>query len=282
MKIAIASGKGGTGKTTVATNLAFVATQTGKRVHLLDCDVEEPNCHIFVKPVITKSEPVYVPVPKVDEALCTGCGQCSAVCQFKAIACLGKKALAFPEMCHGCGACWLICPERAISQSKRQVGILEDGSANGFRFTHGRLRVGEAMSPPLIRKLKASVNGSSLCIIDAPPGTSCPVVSAIKNCDFVCLVTEPTPFGLNDLALAVSVVRKLKMPAGVVVNRADIGDKCVMDYCRVERLPVLVEIPDDRRIAEAYSRGQLICEAIPQMRPVFEHLLVSIEAQMQK
>ena len=277
MKIAIASGKGGTGKTTVATNLAFVAAGAGRSVHLLDCDVEEPNCHIFVKPAFERAEPVCVPVPKVDEARCTGCGECAAACQFKAIACLNKKVITFPEMCHGCGACWIVCPEEAISQDQREVGVLEEGTALGFRFTQGRLRVGEAMSPPLIRKVKAAANEAQLTIIDAPPGTSCPVVMAIKGSDFVCLVTEPTPFGLNDLMLAVAVVRELKLPMGIVINRADIGDGRVREYCRSKRIPLLAEIPDDRRVAEAYSRGRMVCEAVPEMKAVFESLLSAIE-----
>ena len=282
MKIAIASGKGGTGKTTVATNLAFVAAGAGRSVHLLDCDVEEPNCHIFVKPELEKSEPVCVQVPKVDEARCTGCGECAAACQFKAIVCIRGKVLAFPEMCHGCGACRIVCPEEAISQDRREVGVLEQGTANGFRFTQGRLRVGEAMSPPLIRKVKAAANSAQLTIIDAPPGTSCPVVMAIKNTDFVCLVTEPTPFGLNDLMLAVAVVRELKLPMGIVINRSDIGDGRVRDYCRNKRIPLLAEIPDDRRVAEAYSRGRMVCEAIPEMKPIFESRLSAIERCAQR
>lgn len=277
MKIAIASGQGGTGKTTVATSLAFVASRAGRRVHLLDCDVEEPNCHIFLKPEIERGEPVFVSVPDVDMTRCDGCGECAAICQFKAITCLGKVVLTFPEMCHGCGACWLVCPKKAIRAGQREVGVLEEGAANGFRFTYGRLRVGQAMCPPLIREVKQGVNGDELAILDAPPGTACPMVTTVKNSDFVCLVTEPTPFGLHDLTLAVAVVRELGLPMGVVINRADIGDRRAAEYCQMEGIPVLAEIPDDWRVAQVYSRGHVAAQALPELRPVFESLLSEIE-----
>lgn len=276
LKIAVASGKGGTGKTTVAVNLAAVASQAGARVHLLDCDVEEPNCHIFVKPRIESAETVTVPVPEVDDSKCTHCGKCSAICQFHAIACLKDSVLVFPELCHGCAGCWLVCPEGAICEASREVGVLEQGSGDGFRFTQGRLRVGEAMSPPLIRKVKAAIRDSEFAIVDCPPGTSCPVVAAVKGSDFVLLVTEPTPFGLNDLGLAVETVRQLGIPMGVVINRADIGDDRVHVYCRREGIAVLAEIPDDRRIAEAYSRGGAVLDVAPEHRERFRRLHASI------
>jgi MinD superfamily P-loop ATPase len=279
MILAIASGKGGTGKTTVATNLAYAAWRAGKTVHLLDCDVEEPNCHIFLKPEIEHSETVSLPVPAVDEDKCTGCGECARICQYSAIISLGQKALTFPELCHGCGGCKLVCPEAAISWMEREIGVLESGTGEGFAFRQGRLRIGEAMCVPLIRRLKASITNSKFNVVDAPPGTSCPMIMAVKDSDFVCLVTEPTPFGLNDLELAVETVRALKIPMGVIINRADIGDDRVLKYCQTEKIPVLAEIPDNRRVAEAYSEGELVSRVVPGLSDVFENLLSSIEKQ---
>ena len=276
MKIAIASGKGGTGKTTVATNLATVASLAGSDVTLLDCDVEEPNCHIFVKPQIRLTFPVTVPVPKVDTEQCTGCGKCGEVCQYSAIVCLKDKVLVFPELCHGCGGCQLLCPVEAITEEKREVGVVEVGRAKGFAFAQGRLRIGEAMSPPLIKAVKAAATQTDLVIIDAPPGTSCPVIESIRDSDFVMLVTEPTPFGLNDLKLAVEMVRALELPFGVVINRADVGDDKVQIYCSDNGITILEQIPDDRRIAEAYSRGEMICESLPEYESLFSGLLSKV------
>lgn len=271
--IAIASGKGGTGKTTVAANLARVASIWGLEVSYLDCDVEEPNGHIFLKPTIEISDPVHVPVPVVDEDKCTACGKCSAICQYSAIALLGKTVLTFPNLCHGCGGCVLVCPSGAITETGREVGVVEEGDANGVRFVHGRLRIGEAMSPPLIREVKKRIPRNGLAILDSPPGTSCPVIQSVRGSDFVVLVTEPTPFGLNDLKLAVEMLRVMELPFGVVVNRADVGDDVVFDYCAGESIEVLLRIPDDRRVAEAYSRGLLAVEALPEYAEMFTSLL---------
>lgn len=274
--IAVASGKGGTGKTTVATNLARVAADRGLPVSYLDCDVEEPNGHIFLKPEIEKTTSISVPVPVVDEGKCTACGKCKEICQYSAIALLGKTVLTFSNLCHGCGGCVLVCPVEAISETGREVGVVEEGTADGVRFVHGRLRIGEAMSPPLIREVKRRIRADGLNIIDVPPGTSCPVVQSVKGSDYVLLVTEPTPFGLNDLKLAVEMLRVLSLPFGVVVNRADIGDEAVFDYCRDELVDVLLRIPDDRRIAEAYSRGCLAAQALPEYGHIFESLLEDV------
>ena len=273
MKIAVASGKGGTGKTTVATNLAHVASRNGRDVAFLDCDVEEPNGHIFLKPEITNSEPVGNLIPEVDEKTCTHCGQCGEICQYSAIVCIGEKVLVYPELCHGCAGCWLVCPVGAITAKSRQIGLLEVGRAGQIHFVQGLLNVGEAMSPPVIKAVKAAAPKAELLIADAPPGTSCPVIESIRDSDFVLLVTEPTPFGLNDLKLAVEMVRALKLPLGVVINRSDIGDQGVRRYCDRNRIDILAEIPDDRRIAEAYSRGKMICEALPDYQSLFEGLL---------
>ncbi|MCK5230958.1 MAG: ATP-binding protein [Desulfobulbaceae bacterium] len=266
MIISIASGKGGTGKTTVATNLA-VSIESG--VEILDCDVEEPNAHLFLHPVIEHKESVAVVVPEVDEEKCTLCGKCAEICQFKAIVVLGKTVLTFPEMCHSCGGCFEVCSENALSETGRLVGTVEKGHRNGLDFVHGRLRVGEAMSPPLISKVRSFARPGMLTIIDAPPGTSCPVIAAIKGTDFVMMVTEPTPFGLHDLKLGVEAVKLLGIPCGLVINRSDIGDDKVREYAEQEDLPILMEIPFDRKIAEAYSRGELIVEVMPEWKEKF-------------
>jgi MinD superfamily P-loop ATPase len=263
MRIAIASGKGGTGKTTVAVNLACVLADAGQKVQYLDCDVEEPNGHIFLKPEITATEPVGIPVPVVDEQKCTGCHKCAEVCEYHAIAVL-KKPLVFAELCHGCGGCALVCPERAIREENRTIGVVETGRADGVAFVQGRLNVGEPMSPPLIRAVKKKAIADGVVIMDAPPGTSCPVVATVRDADYVLLVTEPTPFGLNDLRLAVEMIRQLGVPHGVVINRADSGDRRVRDFCTAETIPILLEIPDDRRVAEAYSRGLMAFRVLPE------------------
>jgi MinD superfamily P-loop ATPase len=276
MIIAIASGKGGTGKTTVATNLAAWLSRQGEEVQLLDCDVEEPNCHLFLNPAIVSTESVGLPVPDVDQERCTGCGRCGEICQFSAIVCVKGKVLVFPELCHGCGGCSLVCPEKAISEVPREIGVVEMGRSDGIRFVHGRLKIGEAMSPPLIRAVKRRISGSGTNIIDAPPGTSCPVIEAVKDSHVCLLVTEPTPFGLNDLELAVGMVRTLGLTHAVIINRADVGDRKVAEYCRREGIDVLLEIPDDRKIAQGYSRGLLILDAAPEYEKKFQGLMKKI------
>ena len=276
MKIAIASGKGGTGKTMVATNLAYVASRNAQSVAYLDCDVEEPNGHIFLKPQISESKPIGNLIPQVDDAACTHCGKCGEICQYSAIVCIGQKVLVYPELCHSCGGCALVCPVDSITETLRELGKLEIGQAGPIRFVQGLLNIGEAMSPPLIRQVKATAPEVDLVIVDAPPGPSCPVIESVKDSDFVLLVTEPTPFGLNDLKLAVEMVRALRLPFGVVINRYDLGDRETQLYCRSNSIDVLAEIPDDRSIAEAYSRGEMVCEVIPQYGSVFAQLLSRI------
>ena len=266
MIISIASGKGGTGKTTVATNLA---RSIGNNVQLLDCDVEEPNAHLFINPSFKESETVYLPVPAVNEEMCTYCGKCADICQFKAIAVVNENVLVFEDLCHSCGGCWEVCPESAITQSGRELGIIQKGQSNGIEFIHGRLRVGEAMSPPLINKVRSFENPDKLTIIDAPPGTSCPVIASMQGADFVLLITEPTPFGLYDLRLAVGAVQILNIPCGLVINRSDLGDNNVREYAQQKDLPILMEIPFDRRIAEAYSKGEILVDAMPEWKDRF-------------
>jgi MinD superfamily P-loop ATPase len=273
MRIAICSGKGGTGKTTVATNLAKVASRSGHSVGYLDCDVEEPNGALFLKPELSETRPVRVSIPKVDVDKCVGCGRCGRICQYKAIVALNKRVLVFAELCHGCGGCWLVCPTGAITESYRQTGQLEIGRAGEVECLQGLLNIGEAMSPPVISAVKKAAPEVDLQIVDSPPGTSCPVIESIRGSDFVVLVTEPTPFGLNDLRLAVDMVRAMELPFAIVINRADVGDSETKRYCQQEQIEVLAEIPDDRQVAEAYSRGEMACDAIAKYRSLYSDLL---------
>jgi MinD superfamily P-loop ATPase len=268
--ISVASGKGGTGKTLVATSLALSLEE--ETVQLLDCDVEEPDAHILLRPRFGSHRPVVVPVPRVDEARCTYCGRCSEACVFNAIAVMGKAVLLFPELCHACGACAYLCPEDAITEEGREVGVVEAGRAGKVRFAQGRLAIGEAMPAPVIRAVKARADPRATVIIDAPPGTACPVVESVRGSDFCLLVTEPTPFGLYDLTLAVALARDLAIPCGVVINRDGLGDDAVDRYCAEQGLPVLLRIPFDRRIAELYCRGVTLTEGMPEWRAVFSDL----------
>ncbi|MBN1973305.1 MAG: ATP-binding protein [Sedimentisphaerales bacterium] len=274
--IAIASGKGGTGKTTIATNLACTIAQMGEKVQYLDCDVEEPNGHIFLKPDIEKTDSVTIGVPDVDFELCNGCGKCGALCQYSAIVCLQDKPLVFDQLCHSCGGCMLICPTGAIKEKAREIGFVDIGSANGVKFGQGRLKIGDIHTPSLIKQVKSNSIEDGVIIIDAPPGTSCPVIQAVKGSDFVLLVTEPTPFGLNDLKLAVGMVKELQIPFAVVINRSDPNQKMINEYCREENIQIIFELPDDRRIAEAYSVGKMIIDALPDHKKEFTGLYEKI------
>lgn len=272
MRIAIASGKGGTGKTTVAVNLALTLSKSGREVVYADCDVEEPNGHLFLKPEIVKSENVGVLNPQADPDKCDGCGECSKICRFSAIAVVAGKVLTFPELCHGCGGCAIACPHDAITETVRPAGIIETGRSHGFRYLAGRLNIGEVMPVPLIKEVKQNIGEHVHAIIDSPPGTSCPVIEAVRGSDFVLLVTEPTPFGLHDLKLAVDLVRELKIPHGVLINRAGSGDERVNEYCREENIELIAEIPHSRTAAESYARGELISETLPEFTACFEQL----------
>ncbi len=274
MIISVASGKGGTGKTTVATNLASALSGA---VQLLDCDVEEPNAHLFMKPEIDKTETVYAIVPEIDMDLCTGCRSCAEICRYSAITVVGDTVLTFPEMCHGCGGCMEVCPEGAITEGGRELGVVESGLSGRVNFVHGLMRVGEAMSPPLINKVREREDSKITTIIDAPPGTSCPVITAMRGVDFVLMVTEPTPFGLHDLKLAVEAVRVMGLPCGLVINRADLGDRGVHDYASREGIPILLEIPFDKDIATAYSQGKMLIDVQPEWRQKFGSLFDKIQ-----
>ncbi|MFW6180164.1 MAG: ATP-binding protein, partial [Spirochaetota bacterium] len=289
MRIAVASGKGGTGKTTVAVNLAL-SLQHGERVRFIDCDVEEPNAHLFLKPRIDQVTEATIPVPRVDEERCTSCGMCAEVCAYNALAVItGKngvkgRVLVFDHLCHGCGACARLCPARAVREEGMRIGVIEAGRAGPLAFAQGRLDVGRIMSPPLIRQLKeralpwggntrtAGEDGEEVLILDAPPGTSCPVIAAVRGCDRCILVTEPTPFGMHDLELAAGMLRRLGVPAGVVINRDGVGDQGVERFCEEYGLPVLLRIPFSEEIASLYARGIPVVGELPGMEQRFREL----------
>ncbi len=281
MKIAIASGKGGTGKTTIAVNLAASYARMGRRVQYLDCDVEEPNGHIFLKPKIDLSQIVTVDVPQVDLKKCTGCGKCSEICQYSAIVHLKENnVLTFEQLCHSCGGCLRVCPADAIKQKPLNIGDIEFGKTGEIDFIGGKLYIGYVRTVSLIKEVKRHIRQDSLAIIDVPPGTSCPVVEAVKGVDFVLLVTEPTPFGLNDLKIAVGLVREMNLPFAVIINRYGIGDDEVEKYCKTENIEIALKLPDDRRIAEAYSVGKMIVDVLPEYKKDFSGLYESVSQRL--
>ncbi len=281
MRITVASGKGGTGKTTVATSLALslAANAEGLPPLFLDCDVEAPNAHLFLKPTFESRKDVSILIPRVDGSKCTGCGRCAEICEYHAIAVLNKKVLVFPQLCHGCGSCTWVCPTKAIKEVPNLMGSLEAGSTtSGVQFSHGILDIGEPMAVPVIRQLKkwSVAQPGQVQIVDAPPGTSCPVVESIRGADFLLLVTEPTPFGLHDLKLAAQVAKELQIPAGVIINRDGIGDAGVEKYCVAVNLPILMRIPYDRAIAEGTARGQTLLEIDSKYTMLFQQLFAEI------
>ncbi len=273
MIISVASGKGGTGKTTIAVNLAV---SLERDVLLLDCDVEAPNTHLFLTPVISGNHAVCTPVPRIDTDKCSFCKKCMEICRFNAIAVLKRQVLVFDNLCHSCGGCVEICPEKAVKEIPKVLGEIQTGQAGRVRVSQGRLKIGEVMVPPVIKQLRAKEVLEDIIIIDAPPGTSCPVIAAVNRSDFILLVTEPTPFGLHDLKLAVDTARLLNVPCGIVVNRAGLGNSEVHDYARKEKIPVLMEIPFDRQIAESYSNGVMIVDTMPKLKDEFFNLFEKI------
>jgi len=284
MIVAVASGKGGTGKTTVSASLAAVWKRP---VLAVDLDVEEPNLHLFLRPNSVAGEPVHLAVPVLDEQQCSRCGICSSFCQFKAISLMGRHLILFPEMCHGCGGCIHVCPEGALGIGQRELGLIEYGSTDdGIPCLSGRLRVGEAMSPPLMAKVRQQMRRIATqehrdAVIDAPPGVSCPAMSAVQDADVIVLVTEPTPFGLHDLRLAFQAFRVLGKPMGVVINRAGLGDDRVQAFCMENSIPVLMEIPFSRTIAAHYARGGVLSRMDDDYRKSFEALASRLESMAQ-
>jgi MinD superfamily P-loop ATPase len=276
MIVSIASGKGGTGKTIVAVSMAL---SLGKAL-LLDCDVEEPNAHLLLHPKIGETKPVYVNVPTINEESCNYCGECAKFCKFNALFVANQKVLFFPELCHGCGGCTIVCPRHAIREKKRRIGTIKKGVADGVELVYGELVVGEPMATPVIVEVKKEAQNHGIVIIDSPPGTSCPVVESVYRSDYCLLVTEPTPFGLYDLKIAVEVLERLHIPIGIIVNRAGIGDRKVYNYCADKRIPILLEIPYDRRIAELYSSGTPFVLKMPEWRERFQQLFHEIEGRL--
>jgi MinD superfamily P-loop ATPase len=273
MIVAVASGKGGTGKTSVAVNLALSIGN----IQLLDCDVEEPNAHLLLNPKMYKTEPVYVLVPHINEEICSHCGECAKFCQYNALFVCPDKTLFFPEICHSCGGCTLACPKQAITEENRRIGALKFGSIENLKLIYGELDVGEPMAVPLIKAVKNQIQSNTNVIIDAPVGTSCPVIETVRETDFCILVTEPTPFGLHDLRITVEVLRKMNIRFGVVVNRAGIGDNKVYQYCEEENIPILMEIPYQRKIAELYSKGTPFSLELTQWKYNFQTLFTQIK-----
>jgi len=275
MIIAVASGKGGTGKTTVAVSLALSLPN----VQVLDCDVEEPDSHIFLNPVNEVIKPAYTLVPTVNYDRCDYCGKCAVACEYNALVVVPQKeVMVFPELCHGCGLCSLVCPQDAISEVPREIGVIKAGKSSdgSVDLVYGLLNIGEVMATPLIDQVKAELNPEKTVIIDVSPGTACPVIAAVQGSDYCVLVTEPTPFGLYDLRLAIAVLRVLKIPFGVVINKAGIGDRKVYEHCEKEGIPILLEIPHDKRIARCYSEGVPFVQEMPEWKERFAGIVDKI------
>ncbi len=269
MKIAIASGKGGTGKTTLSTNLTALFAES-ETIVLTDLDVEEPNSGLFIKGELVKEEIKYKMIPEWKEDTCTLCGECQKNCNFHAVIQLGPQILVFPELCHSCYACSELCPTASLPMIKQRMGQLKQYKNGNISFIESRLDIGQEQAVPLIAQTNDYVDKTFsrdiIKIFDAPPGTSCPVIEATKNADFVILVTEPTPFGLHDMKLAIETMKELKKDFGVVINRYGIGNNDVVNYCEKDNIPILAKIPNSRKVAELYSKGELVYTELSEVK----------------
>ncbi len=273
MIISAASGKGGTGKTTIALAIVSYLDRQGTSVSILDCDVEEPNINLFLKVEKKVHETVYVPIPAVNTEKCNGCGKCGDICQFSAIVMIKDEPLVFPDMCHSCGGCKLVCPTGAISEAMKEIGVVEEGYRENIKYIGGTLKIGQVMPPPLIKSVKKHIMEDELNIIDAPPGTSCPVIESVNGSDYVIMVAEPTPFGLHDLKLSVEMVREIGLSFGVVINRSDLGDNRVIDYCNSENIEILAQIPNSIELARRYSSGEFMDFFITKFEKDIENII---------
>ncbi len=288
MIISIASGKGGTGKTSIAVNLAFSLSNLENNVYFYDCDVEEPNSHIFLKPKIADKKRVNQFFPSLNPDLCKYCGKCAELCNFNAIAVIkpnkriNGKWMLFDHLCHGCGLCIYFCPYNALKEKERPIGVIRYGKTDNIYFCDGNLIVGESIAPPIIKEMKKSMPNNETVIIDSPPGTTCPMVETVRNTDFCLLVTEPTPFGLHDLKLAIEVLENLKIPFGVAENKSDKHNKLIKNYCKEMNIPILLEIPFDREIAKIYSEGKILVKEKPEYENQFINLFNEIKEVLKK
>jgi MinD superfamily P-loop ATPase len=275
MKIAIASGKGGTGKTTLSTNLASFLAETHKVV-LTDLDVEEPNSGLFLKSELVYSEDKFKMIPEWNKTDCTLCGNCQDVCNYHAVIKIVDMIMVFPELCHSCFACSELCPTNSLPMIENKMGELKHFKTDSFDFVESRLTIGEEQAVPLIKQtlkfIDSKFNDDFIKIYDAPPGTSCPVIEATKDADFVILITEPTPFGLNDVILAIETMQELKKDFGVVINRYGLGNADIEKYCKENNISVLAKIPNKREIAELYSKGELLWDKIPEVKTELEKI----------
>ena len=278
MIVSVASGKGGTGKTSVAVNMALSVGN----IQFIDCDAEEPNAHLLLHPEICNNEPVYTSIPSVNRELCNTCGECSKFCQYNAIFVASEKILVFPELCHSCGECAMVCPRTAITWEKHKIGTLNFSSIGNLDLVYGELDLSKPLAVPIIKAVKKQIKEGKNAILDSPPGTSCPFVETVRGSDFCVLVTEPTPFGLHDLKIAIKVLQKVAIPFGVVVNRAGIGDRKIYDYCKKEEIRILLEIPYQRRIAELYSKGVPFSLEMPEWEDKFQILYSEIAGLVRK